>query len=214
MADPNLNPQYGREFCFIVEDESFADAVGAAASAGAAATPMHLAAYAVSYLVWSPLQPPRIESQPPATGLYLALETIRHDRQMSLLVTNPGQAGVTVNALPALPVVALATRDQVRLEGGQGLLRVSQWLRPYLGPAPESVVAAGTTCGCCGEKFKTGMRTYLCAHCGAPTHAETEETKVDEHALRCLEMGPQCPMCQQPLVLSEGLAWTPEVAHA
>lgn len=140
----------------------------------------------------------------------LILETIRHERQPYLAMLSPPGAGVRVNgaeasSLSVAMAAVLRVRDQVTLDDAF-LLHVSQYSRPYRGPAPAEI--AGRDCPVCLTPIAAGSLVFICPNCQAAMHAQGEETPADER-LECHLTSSTCPRCNQPMSREEGYAFVP-----
>jgi hypothetical protein len=140
-------------------------------------------------------------------GRGLTLELLRHAHQMQLLLVSPSAGLVRVNAAPAPRLAVLHEKDQVTL-GAEGLvLHVSQFVRPFIGPAPQELV--GSTCVLCQVPIEANALVYVCPFCLGAMHLETEADKDPEERLECAASVTQCPMCLKPVVEQAGLTYDP-----
>jgi hypothetical protein len=137
----------------------------------------------------------------------LLFETIRHERRPYLAMLTPPGAGVRVNGVAAPCAAVLNVRDQVELDGAF-LLHVSQFTRPYHGPA--SAEHAGRDCPVCLTPVAAGSIIFICPNCQAAMHAQGEETPAADR-LECHLSSSTCPSCCLPIVREEGFAYVPEL---
>lgn len=116
--------------------------------------------------------------------------------------------GILVNGRPALPLNILAVKDCLVL-GPAVHAYVTERVRPYIGPPPESLI--GKQCPFCRIPF-TADTTIATCRCGAAYHYEqpTDETEAaPDDILRCFEKVRQCLACSRELTLKEHLEWDP-----
>lgn len=134
------------------------------------------------------------------------LETIRHERQPYLaMLTAPG-GEVRVNGVAAPPAGVLRLRDQVEL-GDDYLLHVSQFSRPYRGPAATDHV--GRDCPLCLTPIVAETAVFVCPTCQTALHAQGDETPAADR-LECHLSSSTCPCCGSPLIREEGFSYVPE----
>jgi hypothetical protein len=152
----------------------------------------------VCYLSPAEGQPPHLsEHAPPSDEQALVLETVQDGRQTRLLVLSPAGQWPRVNGRPAPRLALLGERDQLQLSRDDHVLHVTVYHRPYLGPPPEHLL--GKDCPVCRVPLLKDTRVYVCT-CGAAVHAEGDEKSKDDR-LECLQLSPDCPVCNTPVVL-------------
>lgn len=130
------------------------------------------------------------------------------NRGKPALAMLPNTDGVLVNGRPALPLNILAVKDCLVL-GHAVHAYVTERVRPYVGPPPESLI--GKPCPFCRIPFTADTIIATC-RCGAAYHYEqpTDETKANpDEILRCFEKVRQCLACGRQLTLEEHLEWDP-----
>ena len=133
------------------------------------------------------------------------VEPVRHERQPYLAMLSREGSGFRLNGADPPAAAVLRVRDRIELDGAF-LLHVSQFSRPYLGPAPD--VYAKHDCPVCLTPIAGGSQVFICPNCQAALHAQGEETPAEER-LECHLSSSTCPSCQQPLSREEGYAYVP-----
>jgi len=163
---------------------------------------------ATAYLATEPGKPPEVLTTPPPTkALASVLETISYERQAHL-VALPGD-GVRRNGLPMPPVAILRVGDALRVDG-EWVLHVSRFTRPHVGPPPAEFL--GKPCSYCRIEFAPATITYVCPHCGAPFHCESEATASNKELgpLECARLMSECHHCRQPIAIEPRYEYVPQ----
>lgn len=145
------------------------------------------------------------EGAPGEVERSIILETVRYERQPYLALLSMPGAGVRVNGAEAPAAAVVRTRDQIELEGAF-LLYVSQFSRPYRGPAPDDLPKHD--CPVCLTPIAARSLVFICPNCQTALHAQGEETPVEER-LECHLSSSTCPCCNQPLTREEGYDYVP-----
>jgi hypothetical protein len=146
------------------------------------------------------------EGSPEEIERSLILETIRHERQPYLAMLSRPGSRIRVNGAESPAAAVLRVRDQVSLDGAF-LLHVSQYSRPYRGPAPEEI--AKGDCPVCLTPIAASSLVFICPNCQAAMHAQGAETPADDR-LECHLTSSTCPRCNQPMSSEEGYAFVPQ----
>jgi hypothetical protein len=141
------------------------------------------------------------------SGEGLIFETVHHQRQPYLTMLSTPAARVRLNGVAAPPVAVLRIRDQVQIDG-DFLLHVSQFTRPYHGPAASE--HAGRDCPVCLTPIEERSLIFICPYCQTALHAQGEETPVADR-LECHLSSSTCPCCNLPLAREEGYAYVPQL---
>ena len=163
----------------------------------------------LSYLVAPPDRVPQIRTAAPGSADHaFILNPLRLDRRHRLLLVSPAPEQVRLNAVPAPSVAVLQEKDQLLLHDGDVLLHVSRYVRPFLGPAAKPFLSQ--PCELCQIAAEPGTRIYVCPHCDAVLHHQTEQDADQETRLQCAAMTSTCPNCRNPIVTGEGLTYVPE----
>lgn len=205
-----------QQFGFLVEaldqDESEKEALaGAPRRPGAVPRDpgwIELPPAGISYLTLSPEQPPRVLLEPPARMSQAAvLETVRREQHPYLVMLGPTGQELRVNGVPAPPLVILHVRDQVQM-GENYLLHLSLFRRPYIGPPAKEYT--GSKCLVCRLPVAADTTIYICPNCSGALHCEGEE-KSQQDRLECARLSSGCPRCGNPVIMTEGYAYVPEL---
>lgn len=133
----------------------------------------------------------------------LRFEEIRLERRPALLMLTPPSLSLRVNGLPAPRPAVLEVGDQILTD--RAVLHVSRYRSPALGAPPAALV--GRECPVCRTAVAADSRV-LVHECGEPIHLEPESVP-EERRLECASLG-DCPSCNAPVGLEEGLVWMPD----
>jgi hypothetical protein len=139
----------------------------------------------------------------------IVLEPITRDHQNFLMLKSHGEERLRLNGQPAPIIAILAERDHLQLDDETGL-HLTLFHRPRIEPpAPELI---GKPCPVCLTPFTSDPPTlvYYCPRCNGATHCEGSD-QPSEDRLECIQLSPTCPLCGEPVVMTQGYSWKPEL---